>query len=186
MGLDMYMDVRRSVYPSMDTEEHAKLKAIMDGQMAGSFLSNADSFDDVIHIGQRVAYWRKANAIHAWFVENVQGGVDECQEVEVSEEDLTKLVAVCAEVLDLLNPFCEEVYDTNDWERDAVIPDEVRDKAEALLTPTNGFFFGSTSIDQWYYSGIRYTYDRLKELLAWLEKERSENRYWSVIYHSSW
>ena len=26
-----------------------------------------------------VAYWRKANAIHSWFVENCQDGVDECQ-----------------------------------------------------------------------------------------------------------
>lgn len=186
MGLDMYMDVRRSVYPSMDTEEHAKLKAIMDGQMAGRFLSNVDSFDDVIHIGQRVAYWRKANAIHAWFVTNVQDGIDECQESCVSKEDLAKLVAVCADVLLLMNPFCEEAYDTNDWECAAVIPDEVKDKVEDLLTPTSGFFFGSTNIDRWYYCYVRYTYDRLKELLAWLEEECSENRYWTVTYQSSW
>ena len=30
-------------------------------------------------IFENVAYWRKVNAVHAWFVQTVQGGVDECQ-----------------------------------------------------------------------------------------------------------
>lgn len=37
-------------------------------------------------IAEDVGYWRKANAIHAWFVKNVQGGVDNCQSHEVSKE----------------------------------------------------------------------------------------------------
>jgi hypothetical protein len=32
-----------------------------------------------------LAYWRKANQIHNWFVKNVQNGQDNCMPYEVSE-----------------------------------------------------------------------------------------------------
>ncbi len=34
------------------------------------------SVGEVTTIREEVLYWRKANAIHQWFVENVQGGED--------------------------------------------------------------------------------------------------------------
>ena len=33
---------------------------------------------------EEVAYWRKFNALHNWFVQNCQDGVDECQYAEVT------------------------------------------------------------------------------------------------------
>ena len=42
-----------------------------------------------------IIYWRKANAIHKWFVENVQEGVDDCGEYEVTVEQLTELRDLC-------------------------------------------------------------------------------------------
>ena len=32
-------------------------------------------------IMEMVGYWRKQNAIHNWFVENVQDGIDDCDQV---------------------------------------------------------------------------------------------------------
>ncbi len=36
-------------------------------------------------------YWRKSNQIHQWFVENVQGGKDDCAEYSVSFDQLKLL-----------------------------------------------------------------------------------------------
>ena len=32
----------------------------------------------LIYEDNQIASWRKANAIHKWFVDNVQDGVDDC------------------------------------------------------------------------------------------------------------
>ena len=42
-----------------------------------------------------VMYWRKANAIHKWFVDNVQGGEDDCREYPVSNDQLIELRDTC-------------------------------------------------------------------------------------------
>jgi len=49
--------------------------------------------------GAELGYWRKANAIHAWFVKNVQNGIDECQEANVTREQLTELKSLCERVI---------------------------------------------------------------------------------------
>lgn len=36
-------------------------------------------------ISEQVAYWRKANQIHRWFVNIVQGGEDDCNPYEVTK-----------------------------------------------------------------------------------------------------
>ncbi len=49
-------------------------------------------------------YWRKANAngdqIHNWFVENMQDGIDECQETWVPTDKLKELLERVGLVLD--------------------------------------------------------------------------------------
>src|SRR5690606_27196657 len=66
---------------------------------------------------REVAYWRKANHIHNWFVENVQGGVDNCEPFEVTKDKLQELLNLC-----------QLVY-TN------------KDKAKELMPTSGGFFF---------------------------------------------
>ena len=46
-----------------------------------------------------LAYWRKANQIHKWFVDNVQEGVDNCGEYYVSHEKLQELLDTVNNVL---------------------------------------------------------------------------------------
>jgi len=104
-------------------------------------------------------YWRKANAIHAWFVTYVQDGVDECQEHDVSSAQLTELRDTIREVL----------------------TDPVKNAPE-LLPTQKGFFFGSTDYDEYYIEQLRDTEKRLTDLLAnqWDEKG------WYFTYHASW
>jgi hypothetical protein len=103
-------------------------------------------------------YWRKANAIHDWFVREVQAGVDECQESYVSTEKLKTLRDLCREVM-------------ND-----------KEKANSLLPTRSGFFFGDTSYDEWYFMHIENTEKQLTEVLEDEEFLKS----WEFYYQSSW
>lgn len=103
-------------------------------------------------------YWRKANQIHKWFVDNVQDGRDECQETYVEVDKLYQLRDVCRAVL----------ADTT--------------QASVLLPSASGFFFGNTDYDEWYFQDVENTVKFLDELLA--EKDNLKN--WDFYYRSSW
>lgn len=105
-----------------------------------------------------IAYWRKANQIHNWFVLNCQNGVDDCRETKVSRKTLMKLLADCKEVL--------KEYNTK--------------KSIEILPTKRGFFFGGTLYDKWYYKDIKDTV----ELIENLEKELREDE--DIYYYSSW
>lgn len=126
--------------------------------------------------------WRKANQVHKWFVDNVQDGNDDCGHYEVSVSDLVRLHDVCKEVLDST--------ELVDGER---IADPSR--AWELLPTKNGFFFGSTDYDQWYWLDVQYTECKLAKLLDCLEPKgdgwhvvHQDEPDWYVkfYYHSSW
>ena len=86
-----------------------------------------------------VAYWRKCNQVHGWFVRNVQNGEDDCGEYYVSHEKLKELLRTCTLAL------------TN--------------KDPNLLPPQAGFFFGGTDIDQWYWEDLMYTIQQLQPII---------------------
>ena len=46
-----------------------------------------------------VGYWRKANAIHNWFVVNVASGEDDCSSYPVSQDQLECLRNLCHRLL---------------------------------------------------------------------------------------
>lgn len=56
------------------------------------------------YITMPIAYWRKAWAIHDWFVRNAQDGVDNCLEYYVHKGQLEELVATCKKVLEDKRP----------------------------------------------------------------------------------
>ena len=88
-----------------------------------------------------VGYWRKANAIHRWFVENVQGGDDNCATYSVSIDELKTLKSICEEVLN---------------------KPELADKK---LPTKDGFFFGQTEYDEFYFNDIQETIDIVNKCL---------------------
>lgn len=112
----------------------------------------------VNEVSFRVAYWRKANQIHAWFVKNVQDGKDECEETWVSKDQLRELLDTCNKVL------------------------ANKELASELLPPQAGFFFGSQDYDEWYWQDIEETVKMLSELLADEEQISGVDFY----YRSSW
>jgi hypothetical protein len=90
---------------------------------------------------EEVAYWRKANAIHGWFMKLAD--VDDCSPVRVHKSALIELRNDCQKVLD------EGTIET----------------AMELLPPTSGFFFGSSEIDDWYWEDIKETVTKLNEII---------------------
>ncbi len=105
-----------------------------------------------------VIYWRKANHIHHWFVQNVQGGIDDNLALtEVKKVQIVELYQHCHSIL--------------------------KDKSKAInLLPTMyGPFFGSLEYDSIYFDETERTLNTLKEVL---EDPFFENNY--LLYQSSW
>ena len=87
-------------------------------------------------------YWQWTNCVHRWFVENVQGGNDDCRTYEVEVEQLMELRDTCERV-------CED-----------------HNLAMELLPPKDGLSFGSTELDEWYWIDVKRTYEELDEILG--------------------
>lgn len=145
MGLDMYLNAKRFLWHSED--------ALAD-KVGEVFPELGDA--RVKEITAEVMYWRKSNAIHKWFVDNVQDGVDECQESWLERKHLEALLAVIDEVL------------------------ADRKKAMDLLPPQQGFFFGSKDVDDWYWEDLARTKAGLEDILS------KEWTGWDFYYRASW
>lgn len=146
MGLDMYL------YRKSEDGKPVQVKANYTGP----------DEEEVFYTtpGYEVAYWRKANQIHNWFVQKHQKGVDECQ----ISDDIT--------VADL-----KVLYDTC---RRALI-----DRNPKLLEPVDGFFFGGTEIDEWYWMNVVDTVCMLHPIIVdnFGRKEEEQPKF---VYQSSW
>ena len=141
MGLDQYLYAKRFTHSgSWAKDEEKELFASLIGLTDISKFVETDFPTASIEV--KVAYWRKQNAVHNWFVENCQGGEDECQTVFVGREKLEELRDLCREVL-----------------ADPKL-------ASDLLPTANGFFFGATDYDEWYTEGLTYTADTIDRLLT--------------------
>ncbi len=149
MGLDMYLSAEKYHYGALDEEPADLTKAVNNvtdtkGYQVKSFKIWACD-------------WRKANQIHAWFVDNVQNGEDDCGEYSVDTGQLSDLVDLCKKVL------------------------ANRELAEDLLPTQAGFFFGGTEIDEYYFQDLEDTIKKLEPFVtdpAWSS--------WDFTYQSSW
>lgn len=150
MGLDMYLTGKRYIWENSDKPEDQEL-----AQALNQLPNLGTNGRRVKGVEVEAMYWRKANAIHKWFVDNVQNGEDECREHYVTREQLEELRDACIEAM-------ADPENARDW-----------------LCPTQGFFFGSTEIDEWYFQGLRETIHGLNACLK-MDKQ------WSFYYCSSW
>jgi hypothetical protein len=156
MGLDMYLSGKRYLWSSGD---HPDSKIATDVSAMFPELTPQIHFGEpgprVKEISAEAIYWRKANAIHAWFVENIQGGTDDCGNYYADRDLLVQLRDKCKEVL------------------------ADHSKAGELLPCQQGFFFGNTDYDEWYFKDLERTVKELDECMAWPNS-------WTFEYQSSW
>lgn len=177
MGLDMYLKARRymSAYSyqlaadriasTATIEEWGRTRAIIG--LAG-LEPLIQEEDQSTRVETTLVYWRKANAIHGWFVEQKADGIDECQEIYLTAADLVELRNACQVVL-------------NTREADEAIVTEVAKRVG--LAPTEGFFFGSYEYDDWYFNDLEETVDKLDKVLAAADTRPPATYF---IYQASW
>ena len=76
MGLDMYLTGEKFVWTDW---EHPENNPVMDGYEIGEY-------------SLRIGYWRKHANLHGYIVKTFANGVDECQRIDLSKEDLEKII----------------------------------------------------------------------------------------------
>lgn len=135
MGLDMHLTMKEYRYVHQEPQRTQLCELMEVYPFSGDGGIN-------VTVDQEVVYWRKANAIHQWFVLNIQAGEDDCGSYDVSIDNLKTLKEACVAVL------------------------EDPDLASELLPTTTGPFFGATDYDEDYLGDLRYTVDKLKLILT--------------------
>jgi len=140
----------------------------------------------ITYIVEEVAYWRKANQIHKWFVDNVQDGEDDCKEYYVSHEQLKQLLEIVNIVLASSKMKKAKIQNGTRYEQGKVTKIMVNGSimentavAESLLPTEEGFFFGGTEYNNYYIEDLKQTKKMLEEVLT----EDSDS---SFYYSSSW
>jgi hypothetical protein len=142
------------------------------------------STKDINRIESRVGYWRKANAIHKWFVDNVQNGEDDCSEYYVSKEKLIELYDTCIQVMAIKEKILTYVDDEKSITDEKIKKDDL-EKLVELLPYQRGFFFGSTNYDEYYFQDVEDTIEICNKCLN--ELKNNENTFMSEFYYqSSW
>jgi len=141
MGLDMYLYKKTYVknWEFHKPGERHEVKVSKGGKQLDKSIINPEK---VVYIIEDAGYWRKANAIHKWFVDNVQDGNDDCGSYCVSREQLENLLELVKQVL------------------------ADHSKNEELLPTESGFFFGNTDYCDSYYSDLNDTKSILTEALT--------------------
>ena len=157
----------------------------------GEIVKEIDS-KKVAYIIEDIAYWRKANAIHNWIVENCADGEDKCQEIYLRQEDLKKLLTLVNTVLASTKLVKGKVKNGTSYSKDKktgemkkveniedgkVLADDTM--AKLLLPTAEGFFFGNTDYNEWYWEDLEYT----KKVLESLDLEFGRCDYY---YRASW
>jgi len=127
MGLDMWLTKEIS----LDADESRKVHKVLDSQDA----------DHPTTLQVEVIYWRKVNAIHAWFIKQ-NDGEEPRGNLYVSLKDLQGLHDVIVRVL------------------------SNHDLAPSLLPTMAGFFFGSTEYDEYYFDELERTRKILEKELS--------------------
>lgn len=135
MGLDMHLRKKTYIGANYDFNNITGTLALKkDNKPIPLNLSK------ITYILEEQAYWLKANQIHRWFVDNVQHGVDDCGIYEVYGEQLLKLVELCKRVL------------------------TDHSLADSLLPSRDGFYFGSTKYNEFYFKDLESTVEQLKDV----------------------
>lgn len=159
MGLDMYLKAEKYVsgFSHRPDPLFAKIAELMGITPASESPS--------ITVNVTVGYWRKANAIHAWFIEHCAEGDDNQRDCHVERDDLAELRDACNKVLEASTTVPGDldagtIYYPDGRVEKHLEPGQViaNPTVAAELLPTqSGFFFGNTDYNEWYLDDLKHT-----------------------------
>lgn len=160
MGLDMYFYATNS-FGNFHESEVDKIYQMLDLPL---FLEIPPPY---IEARLQVGYMRKANHIHNWIIENLANGLDECQIIYLSVDDLKPLKEACEKVIDIYKTRGEE------W-LNVLAPD--------ILPTRAGFFFGSYDYDEGYIQGCK----EFLEIYKLMSNHFFVEKGYTFHYEASW
>ena len=169
MGLDQYLEIRKSEYRSKYFKDKGSDLALEYPKDITEFIPNLTDLRISRQTNYEVGYWRKANHIHNWFMQNCaerddwDNPIDDCRPIKIAIGALEKLLDTCKKVL------------------------ADHSLAETLLPTQSGFFFGSTEYDEYYFGDIEKTIEIIEPVLKFAKHKLEIGSYiWEVYYQASW
>jgi len=119
---------------------------------------NWDKREDLVEVDpQIIAYWRKVNSVHRWFINKLADGEDRnCDPLKATKDDLQEIVEICSEIL------------------------KDHSKAKELLPTSGGFFFGGTEYDEDYFQELEDTIRQISEVIEGTDWGNQ------VVYYYAW
>ena len=182
MGLDMYVTIRhKDTQSKIDAYEawerkysYEEYERLTDEQRE-EYRNSEPEYDDDMY-GLQLMYWRKANQIHNWFVQNCQNGVDDCERYVITVSDLMKLKELCEKILTMTEKRKEMRYPSfGAREKEEVdilcLTTEGVEFANKHLPTCSGFFFGLTEYDNWYVWDLENTVEQINAAIDTLNCE---------------
>lgn len=152
MGLDMYLNKRTYVENWNHTPKEKRYNITIKRESGHEIKP-----ERITETVEQIMYWRKANHIHKFFIDNCADGNDECQEIYIDRSILADLVSTLTIVL---------------HHKD--------EETSAKHLPTDsGFFFGSLMYDDYYYDCCQETLEVISDFL----KNEQDGDLW---YRASW
>lgn len=157
MGLDMYLTAEKyiGVWNHSEPKEKELGKKIIELLGEGEIL---DPGSPALEVSLNIGCWRKANAIHGWFVRNLGDGQDECQKMYVSKDYMESLLSTCK----------------------TIVKENNKESAFSMLPPTDGFFFGNTDDFDYFMEDVKQTIPILEKAIGLRDKS------YSIYYQASW
>jgi hypothetical protein len=182
MGLDMYVNIRhKNTQSKLDAYEAWENKYSYEEwqrlteEQREEWRDSEPEYDNDMY-GKELMYWRKANQIHNWFVQNCQNGVDDCGRYAITVADLLKLKELCEKILTMTEKrkamrytsFCAREKEEVDV---LYLTLEGVEYAIEHLPSRSGFFYGSTEYDDWYVMELENTVEQINDALDILNCE---------------
>lgn len=174
MGLDMYL-IRKEFIFGVDlsnlTPSEIKRNNPLFFEKVKSYMREVgenDAYAYYICGESEVGYWRKANHIHKWMVDNVQKGRDDCEPHVVSKEKLLALKHTCEMAM--------ECFTEN-----GVLKPRKLYLLEEILPTSGGFFFGELGYNYDYWENVQSAIRIIDKIIADTDWEDE-----IIYYHASW
>ena len=164
MGLDMYLSGDKYFVPDHKTlqAEYEAGKERPGPSEARTLGKPVDADGEHISSSQHdLGYWRKFAPLHNYIVQNFANGVDECQQIELTEDDLEKIAVALT---------------------DGTLPSN---------EDCGGFFFGSSDVWDEYRAEAAQHAAKIRAAAQWinsspLHPSGSCAQWRSVHYQASW
>jgi hypothetical protein len=185
MGLDMYLTKKTDVknWDYFKPEDKYEVSVTLNKEPVEHIKT-----DKIKTIEEEVAYWRKANHLHNWFVKTVQEDNDDCGEYPVSIEDFQKLRELCIQANELVtnSPIkdLEKIKSFDGTIYEYITYNVDNEKMIDILPTASGFFFGNTEYNNDYIEVNNYTIEIIDSIL--LENKENPESYIEYYYVSSW